>query len=230
MTSSTFAAKKSKPVTDYLLKRRSTPIKHLCEPGPTEQETNLILQIAARTPDHGKLFPWYFVLIKGQARAELGKELRDILMMENADTPEAKLELEEKRFLRAPLVIAVISKIRKGKHPAWEQILSAGAVCQNLGLAANACGYGCNWLTEWFSYNETFRSVLGLSENEHIAGFLYIGSIDVAVEDRPRPELEAITSSWEKGKLLNKGEIYERENMSLPRKGFHLTLNDENQD
>ena len=131
------------PALDLLLTRRSVSANRLTEPGPDADELQLMLRAAARVPDHKKLAPWRFLLFQGEARAVFGKALAEICRDEEKDTGAFRLENEEKRFLRAPLVIAVISRVVKNPGaPDWEQILSAGAACQNLILAADALGYG----------------------------------------------------------------------------------------
>jgi nitroreductase len=220
MDNKIIAANPSGEVLDYLLKRRSCPVKTLGEPGPDRQQIETILKVASRVPDHGKMFPWYFVVFEGDARREVGTLLRQAWLEEEPEAAEAKLELEEQRFLRAPVVIGVISRVREGKHPAWEQFLSAGAVCQNLCLAANASGFGTHWMTEWYSYNDTFRSELGLDEYDHAAGFIYIGTPDKMPEERDRPGLNEIVTYWDTGVPLKKGETYGRKGMGYPRAGF----------
>jgi nitroreductase len=105
--------------------------------------------------------------------------------------------MEAKRFLRAPLVIAVVSRIKEPSPvPEWEQILSAGAACQNLIVAASALGFGVNWITEWCAYSPGVQQALGLQQNERIAGFIYIGTAAVKPDERPRPPLEEVVSAW----------------------------------
>jgi nitroreductase len=182
---------------ELLLRRRSVSANALGEPGPTESELELILRAASRVPDHKKLVPWRFLLFQGDARAAFGKVLAETCRTEEKDPGAFRLENEAKRFLRAPLVIAVISRVTKNPAaPDWEQILSAGAACQNLILAANALGYGTQWITEWCAYSEGVRRALGLAESERVAGFVYIGTSKEKPDERERPDLEQIVSSW----------------------------------
>jgi Nitroreductase len=105
------------------------------------------------------------------------------------------------------MAIIVVSRMREGKHPIWEQFLSAGAVCMNLSHACHALGYGVNWLSEWYSYSPTFREGLGLDNRDNIAGVMYIGNIVESPEERERPDLSAITTQWTSiGQDLNKGD------------------------
>lgn len=208
------------PLTDFLLKRRSSKLGMLNEPGPSKADIETILKIASRVPDHGKYAPWYFIVFDGESRKEAGELLREAYASENPDTPSAKLDLEAERFLRAPLVIAVVSRIKPGKHAQWEQILSAGAACMNLCLAANSLGYGSNWLTEWYSYSPKFKSALGIDANDNIAGFIYIGTPNGTHEERERPALENIATYWENGKALNKGDEYGMPDKGIPKPGF----------
>ena len=188
---------------EFLSHRRSVSINKLEEPGPNKKQIHQILTIAARVPDHGKLCPWRFIVLEGESRKDAGKLLAEAWLAENPDAAPAKLDFEAERFQKAPIVIAVVSHIREAKYPAWEQILSAGAACFNLCLAANALGYGTNWVTGWYSYSEAFGKAMGLGENEQFAGFLNIGSYEEQPVDRERPVLSEIVTYWEPIKASN---------------------------
>jgi nitroreductase len=120
---------RSPETVDLLLRRRSSSAKAMGEPGPTEAELDLILRAGIRVPDHGKLAPWRFLLFAGEARARFGAVLAGILAKREPDAGEVRLGIERGRFLRAPLIVAVISSVEPGKIPEWEQRLSAAAVC-----------------------------------------------------------------------------------------------------
>src|SRR5262245_52079558 len=185
------------PALDLLLSRRSVSANSLTEPGPNAEELQLMLRAATRVPDHKKLVPWRFLLFQGEARAAFGKALAEICREEQKDSGAFRLENEEKRFLRAPLVIAVISRVVKNPAaPDWEQILSVVAACQNLILAATALGYGANWITEWCGYSEGVRRLLRLAENERVAGFVYVGTAKEKPPERERPDLDDIVTAW----------------------------------
>ena len=207
-------------ILNALLTRRSTPIKSLGAPGPSPIQMEQILSAASRVPDHNKLAPWWFVVFDGDARERFGAVLRRAYLLEDKEAAEAKLDLEAERFLRAPLVIAVISRIKEGKAPQWEQHLSAGAAAYNLCLAANAMGFGSNWLTEWTAYNPAVRDALGCDERDNIAGFIYIGTASEKPEERERPALSEIVNHWAEGYSPAKGDLYGKAGMGLPRKGF----------
>lgn len=181
---------KSAEALTLLARRRSTAAIAMREPGPSPEELDTLLSIGARVPDHGKMTPWRFLLFQDDSRRVIGEILAKIWGSEN-DADEARLEMETNRFLRAPLVIAVISCVLE-KHtiPEWEQILSSGAVCQNLLLGAQAMGYASQWLTEWYAYHPMVKDTLGLRSGERIAGFIYIGSTDDQPVERPRPEAQ----------------------------------------
>jgi nitroreductase len=187
----------SNPTLDHLLSRRSVSANSLTEPGPSAAELELILTAAARVPDHKKLVPWRFVLFQGSAREFFGQVLAEVCRAEETDPGAFRLQNEAKRFLRVPLVIAVISRITDNPAaPEWEQILSAGAASQNLLVAATALGFGAQWITEWYSYSPGVRRTLGLADNERVAGFVYIGTPKEKPEDRERPRLADIVTSW----------------------------------
>lgn len=207
----------------FLKTRRSSKISHLSGPAPSTEDITEILQTGARVPDHGKMNPWYFIVLQGDARKEAGELLKQAYATENPDAAPAKLDYESEQFMRAPLIIAVVSRIRNGKHPQWEQILSAGAVCYNISIAANALGYGANWLTEWYSYSPTFKTLMGLDERDHFAGFIYIGTETQKNEERERPDLDLITTYWShETPSLNKGQTYDTKSDQIPDQQFKL--------
>jgi nitroreductase len=176
-----------------LLSRRSGSAKAMGKPGPSKKQLDQILAAGGRAPDHGKLFPWRFIVFEGKGRERIG----DILAkaMEAEGERAKQVEEERARFLRAPVVIGVISRVREQhKIPVWEQELSAGAVCQNILIAATALGFVGNWLTEWYAYHPMVKERLGLKPGERVAGFIYIGTQTEALEERPRPELGQIVT------------------------------------
>src|SRR5262245_34825933 len=185
------------PIIDHLLTRRSVSANSLCEPGPSQQEIEQILTAATRVPDHKKLVPWRFLLFRGDARAAFGEVLAETCKREETDPSKFRLETEANRFMRAPLIIAVISRVVKNPAaPEWEQVLSAGAACQNLLVAATALGYGAQWITEWYGYSRGVRAALKLADNERVAGFIYIGTAKEKPEERERPSLAEIAQAW----------------------------------
>lgn len=176
---------------DLLLTRRSVTAKDLAAPGPTPQQTQQILQAAHRVPDHGKIGPWRFVVFEGDARKRFGETLAAIYEQDNQDASAKLLEFQRQTLVRAPLVIAVISTaVKHVKVPEWEQVLSAGAACQNILLAAASLGFGAQWLSEWYSYHEKVHQVLGLEAHQNIAGFMYIGTVANPPSERVRPALD----------------------------------------
>jgi nitroreductase len=186
------------PVIALLSSRRSVKPDRLLAPGPQPQELETMLRIASRVPDHEKLAPWRFIVLEGDARAKLGDVIAGACTAEEPERPsEVRLAMERGRLTRAPLVVAVISRVTPHRSaPEWEQILSAGAACLNLCLAANALGYGTSWLTEWIAYSPRVREALQLADNERIAGFVYIGTPAEASRERDRPALADVVSRW----------------------------------
>ena len=185
------------PIIAHLLTRRSVSANSLGEPGPSQDEIEQILTAAARVPDHKKLAPWRFLLFQREARAAFGEILAEICKREEKDPSQFRLETEANRFMRAPLVIAVISRVVSNPAaPEWEQVLSAGAACQNLLIAATALGYGAQWITEWYCYSQGVRAALKLADNERVAGFVYIGTAKEKPEERERPSLADIAQVW----------------------------------
>jgi nitroreductase len=184
---------------ELLLTRRSVKPGMLGEPGPSPAQLTTILTAAARVPDHKKLVPWRFVIFEGEARAAFGDVLARACAAEENKPPSAiRLETERTRLMRAPCVVAVVSRVTPNPAaPEWEQVLSCGAACLNLCLAANAMGFATCWLTEWYSYSPAVRAALKVADNEKVAGFIYIGTAKERQDDRERPDLNKIASRWE---------------------------------
>ena len=180
---------------DYLAVRRSIPAFQMRDPGPSKAELEEILRLAVRVPDHGKLAPWRLVVYRGAERARIGEELLKLRLAVEPELSAELIEVERSRFTRAPVVIAVVSRaVPHVKIPEWEQIMSAGALCMNLLVSANAHGYVANWLTEWFAYDNRAYPLMGIGDNEKVAGFIHIGSSDFPAVERPRPELADIVT------------------------------------
>ncbi|WP_375466075.1 nitroreductase [uncultured Methylobacterium sp.] len=180
---------------DLLRTRRSVPPPHLAAPGPTPEALDAILTLASRVPDHGKLAPWRFIVIEGEARVRIGAVIADTYAADNPEADAGRLAMEAKRLAHAPVVVAVVS--RAGPHvkiPDWEQVLSAGAVAMNLVIAANAHGFATSWLTEWYAYDRRVLDALGLEPREKLAGFIHIGRAEEVPGDRPRPDLAEIVT------------------------------------
>lgn len=183
---------------DFLSTRRSQKPDKLAAPGPTPEELARILQAGTRVPDHKKLVPWRFIVFEGEARVKAGELFAAVCAREEAMEPSPmRLEMERGRFTRAPLVLGVVSTAKRGKAPEWEQVLSAGAMCYNTCLAANALGFGTCWLTEWMAYSPGVAAALALAPHEKIAGFIYIGRPMENPEERERPDIAKITSYWQ---------------------------------
>ena len=185
------------PLLDHLLSRASPPIHEMSGPGPDDQQIATMIRAASRVPDHGRLSPWRFILYRGGARDEVGKQLAELAERREGPLSDVRRGQEMTRFSRAPLVIGVVSSPRPHpKIPQWEMFLSAGAAAMNLVHAAHALGYKANWITNWYSDDAEGRAILGLQPHERVAGFVHIGRPDVAVVDRPRSEPEALVSDW----------------------------------
>lgn len=182
---------------DLMARRRSVPANALSQPGPSAVELDKMLTVAARVPDHGKLAPWRFIVIEGEARAELGQRLASLLHRLAPETAMERVAAQKTCFSQSALVVTVVSRAAPHvKIPEWEQELSAGAVCMNLSLAANALGYGAQWVTGWAAYEPKAREMIGLSETERVAGFIHLGTPTERLPDRPRPELGRIVTRW----------------------------------
>ena len=181
---------------DALLKRRSA--KTLTDPAPDAGALELLLECASRAPDHGRLRPWRFIVIRGAARERLGELLADQLLRKLPAASAETLQRERQKALRAPLIV-VVAAVRNAaaKIPPVEQILSAGAAAQNMMLAANALGFGVMWKTGDAAYDDTVKAALGLAAEDSIVGFLYLGTPAAnGVPPPARGEWEDRVSYW----------------------------------
>jgi len=174
-----------------LSQRRSSSAQSLAAPGPDAAQLDELLRLAARAPDHGKLFPWRFVIIEGAAKAALVAKLRMLAKTQpGADKAGAVIA----KLAAAPTTVLVISTAKPGPKAVWEQELSAGAVCTLLLVAAEAMGFGANWITDWYSYDEGALALLGVRGGEKVAGFIHIGTAPEAPLERVRPDVAALTT------------------------------------
>jgi nitroreductase len=177
----------------FLGRRRSASALSLSEPGPDEAQLRTLLTLAARAPDHGKLAPWRFIVLRGAAKSAFVQGLEEIALA-RADGAKAQAKLAK---LRAPPVtVAVISRAAEAEIPQWEQELSAGAVCTLLIVAAQAMGFGANWITDWYAYDGAATGLLGLAGGERVAGYVHLGTAGDAPLERVRPDLESLVSTW----------------------------------
>ena len=169
--------------------RRSVPSRLLGAPGPTHDQLLRMLASAVRVPDHGKLVPWRFLRIEGDTRLRLGDLLAERARELDADAPDAAVEKDRQRFSFAPTIVAVIAHPTPGhKVPEIEQLLSGGAVCFALLQAAQALGFGAQWLTGWAAYDEHVHAVLGVAAGERILGFIHVGTASEPAPERVRPD------------------------------------------
>lgn len=179
---------------DFLLTRRSRPAKTLGLPIPTPEQLTPILTAAARSPDHGKLEPWRFVVFEGAALRRLGDAARACAKARDLDAEQADKGAQQ--FVTGHLAVAVIEVQKPSeKIPALEQTYAVGGVCLALLNAALASGWGANWLSGWPSHDRSFMTdALGLAPHERVAGFIHIGTETSAPPDRPRPDLSQIVT------------------------------------
>lgn len=188
----------NKAALEFLKSRKSVPLTQFTGPGPDEAQLAELLVIAARVPDHGRVEPWRFIIYRGDAALAAGAAIADLAVKRRGELPEAELERERNRLNRAPLAVGVISSVNAESHiPDWEQFLSAGAAAMNLLSAATAAGFAANWITGWFCDDEEGRAIIGLEPQERVAGIIHIGNHDVKIPDRPRPDVGAITSTYQ---------------------------------
>lgn len=185
------------PLLQVLDQRRSVPSRQLRAPGPDTSTLLQMLRSASRVPDHGKLVPFRFIRIQGEARTAMGELLARRTLQQDPSAPAAAVAKERARFASAPLIVAVVARLQPGhKVPLQEQWLTAGSVCFALLQAAQAYGFGAQWLTGWAATDPVVCSELGLGPDERIAGFIHIGTAAMQVPERERPDPATLLSDW----------------------------------
>lgn len=202
-------ADSSEAMLALMERRRSVDPDFLGPPGPDAEQTARLLQIAARVPDHGMLEPWRFIVLEGASRTAASEALAraydHALETDMADFARAKPERAARQrakmptvLARAPLVVVVVSRADPAaRHPEIEQVLSAGAACMNLLLAATAMGFAADWLTGWPAQDARGREILGLATTERVAGIVHIGTAARASPERRRPDMAARITRWD---------------------------------
>jgi nitroreductase len=185
------------PALQALDARRSVPAKQLGEPGPDPDTLLRMLASAVRVPDHGKLVPYRFLRSAGEARHSLGAFLAERSQQRDPQVAQAQLDKDRQRFSHAPVIITVVASPRPNpKVPEQEQLMTAGCVCFALLQAAQALGFGAQWLTAWMAFDPAVHAHLGLAEGERIAGFIHIGTPKTAAPERDRPDPAALLQDW----------------------------------
>lgn len=179
--------------------RRSAKPRELVGPGPSAEELDRMLTIAARAPDHGKLAPWRFVIVADDQRDALAAVLQEALAEENPEANDAHRRKEEEfAHYAGQLVVLISAPVENHKIPVWEQQLSCGAAAMSLLLAAHSLGYVAGWVTGWRAYSPTVTAAF-CSPDERIAGFVFIGNAPRELEERPRPALSDVVRHWRPG-------------------------------
>ena len=181
-----------------LQRRRSTQAALLGAPGPAPEQVDALLEMAARVPDHRRVVPYRFIVIGEDATAAFGDVLGQALASEKKPEKDPRaLEKGMALAARAPVIVAVVARVEiDHKTPEWEQVLTVGAVCQTLLIAASAMGFAGQWLTEWIAYDPDVARALHLDAGERIAGLIYLGTATEDPKERQRPEMSDIVTRW----------------------------------
>lgn len=181
----------------FLDDRRSVPSRQLGAPGPDEATLQRMLQASVRVPDHGKRTPFRFIRLEGDARHGMGELLASRSRTRDPDASDSVIEKDRQRFSFAPLIVTVVGVLGPDdKVPAQERLLTAGCVCFALLQAAQATGFGAQWLTGWPAYDAEILAALGVGENEVVAGFIHIGTAQLDAPERDRPDATRLLTDW----------------------------------
>ena len=187
------------PIIEFLRNRRSVVAANLSDPGPNEDELNSIIEIGLRVPDHSRCGPWRIQIIRKEGQAKLGDLYAALFAKEDETPTEEKISYWRGRPQSAPNLLAITcypNKEKLHKIPLWEQVLSGGAMCQNILNAAHAFGYSAQWLTEWPAYHKDVKKLLGHEEEIEIYGFIFISTATEPPKERKRVGAVDVVSEW----------------------------------
>ncbi len=188
---------RSESMLAKLAARRSVPLRAFLDAPIPADDLERMLTIAARTPDHGRLIPWRFIVIEGEARRVAGSRFDALYAARNPDLAPAKQDMWTLYMLRAPVTVVVVSRIDpEAKIPVWDQEVSSGAAGMNLINAAAALGYAAQWLLKWPGRDSEAAAILGVGAAERVAGFIHLGRQSELPADRPRPALAEVVTRW----------------------------------
>lgn len=189
---------------EFIYSRSSVAARFLTKPAPEGDDLEAILKAGVCAPDHGGLQPWRFITVKGAARETLGKVFAEAARARRPNVSEFEIERERAKPMRSPLIIVVVAKIdeQHPKIPAHEQMLSAGAAAQNMQLASHALGYASIWLTGEPASDWHIKEALGLSVEDVIVGFLYMGTAKPGPAKK-RPDIKDFVEDWTEPKQLD---------------------------
>lgn len=177
------------------LSTRTSPAT-LTDPPPDPATMERLLAAAMRAPDHGRLRPWRFIIIDGDARKAFGAVLAEALRAREPAVADVVLAKERAKPLRAPRIVVVAAALRDHPGvPQIEQVIAAGAAAENLLVAAHAAGFGGFWRTGAAAYDDTVKRALGLAPGDAIVGFIYLGTPAAAVAP-PAPDRGARVVHW----------------------------------
>ncbi|MBB5754282.1 nitroreductase family protein [Prosthecomicrobium pneumaticum] len=180
-----------------LERRRSVPLRAFADTPIAAADLARMLAIAARVPDHGRLTPWRFIVVEGEARAAAGRLLDALYARQNPDLAEAKRDMWTVYMMRAPATVLLVSRPdAAAKVPEWDQVLSAGCAGMNLVTAAAALGYAAQWLIKWPGRDPNAAALFGVGAGERVAGFIHLGRPAARQADRPRPAIGSVVTHW----------------------------------
>ena len=177
-----------------IIKTRREPAK-LTEPLPSDELLSAAFTAAATAPDHKMLRPWRFMKIAGDARKDFGELMVKSLTARMPNADQAAIDREKSKALRAPLIVVATATIKPGA-PEVEQILAAGAAVQNFTLALHGSGFGSFWRTGEAAYDPIVKQGLGLAPDDHIVGFIYVGTVGAMGPEKKRQTDQDIVSTW----------------------------------
>ena len=182
-----------------LLTRHSTPARILTDPAPDDAQLRQIFKLAMHAPDHGRLYPYRFITIRGDARQDLAEVFASAVRRRDPNVSDAYLTKQKNKPLRSPLIVVVVACLTDNpKVPEIEQMLSAGAAAHNILLASDAMGFGSIWLTGDNAYDSQVCEALGLNTKEKIIGFIYLGTEKRVIPGLPKPDVDEKITRWDK--------------------------------
>ena len=186
-------------IAEFLRTRRSVLAAKLVEPGPNAETLDAIIEIGLRIPDHSRCGPWRIQIIGKEGQKKLGDLYATLFAKENDEASEIQVEYWRERPQLAPVLLAITchpNQEKIYKIPLWEQVLSGGALCQNILNGAHAFGFSAQWLTEWPAYHADVLKLLGHDPETEVYGFIFIGTASEPPKERKRIGADDVVSVW----------------------------------
>lgn len=181
---------------DVLLSRASTD--RLQDPAPDRAQLEQILATALRAPDHGRLQPWRYVIVQGEARSILAENVVASTLRVAPQTPQFNLDKRRQRMATMPMTIVLGMHLHpEHKIPLWEQEMSVAAGAMNILNALHALGFGGIWVSGPITQDPVLAAQFGFEAPHRLAGFMFVGTPDNPLPAPTRPDPAGFMAVWD---------------------------------